>query len=89
MAIMIVTYDLRKPDRDYKPLYDYLESLTYCWHIESVWMLDTNLSCAEIRDGMKGHMHEKDRIFVAQLQKHWSAFNYDCSEWLKDASRNW
>jgi hypothetical protein len=36
MAVIMATYDLRKPDHDYQPLYNYLKTFTYCWRIESV-----------------------------------------------------
>ena len=89
MAIMVVTYDLRKPDRNYQSLYDYLKTFNYCWHIESVWMLDTDQSAVQIRDGMRAHVEPQDRIFVARLMHEWAALNYDCSNWLNDSSRTW
>ena len=89
MAIMVVTYDLRKPDRNYQSLYDYLETFKYCWHIESVWMLDTDQSTGQIRDGMKGHVEPQDRIFVARLAHDWASFKYKCADWLNDPKRTW
>ena len=89
MAVILVTYDLRKPDRNYQPLYDYLKKFTYCWHVESVWMVDTTMTTAAIRDGIKAHIDQNDIIFVVRLQRDWASWRYDCADWLNDSSRNW
>lgn len=87
MAILLVTYDLRQPGRDYEPVHKYLKKFTYCKGLESVWLLDTTASCADIRDGLKALVDANDIVFVVELMKHWASFNYGCAEWLK--GRSW
>ena len=90
MAVFLASYDLHKPDRNYQPLYDYLETFNYAHCIGSVWLLDTNLTSAEIRDGMQKHMHEKDTTLVIRLQYEAAWHNYEpCGAWILDDARNW
>ena len=87
MAIIMATYDLRKPNYDYSDLYRYLKTFTYCWHIESVWLLDTDVSVGDIRDGMQAHIHEDtDKVFVAEIRRNWASFGFPCASWLKERS---
>jgi hypothetical protein len=90
MAVIMATYDLRKPDHDYQPLYNYLKTFTYCWRIESVWLLDTNKSPEQIADGMWAHVHNPtDKVFACQLQQNWTSYSFPCSVWLKSTDRTW
>lgn len=89
MAVLLVTYDLKQPGRDYTPVYDYLNRFTYCKGMESVWLLDTSTPCAEIRDDLQTVVDSNDIIFVVRLMRDWASFNYGCSSWLNDAARNW
>ena len=90
MAVILVTYDLKKPDHNYTPLYDYLKRFDYCWGIESVWLLDTTLSTEAIRDGIKAHVDSaEDKIFVVRLQQDWASRKFKCAGWLNDPGRNW
>jgi hypothetical protein len=41
MAVLLVTYDLKQPGRNYQPVFEYLKRFTYRKSMESVWLLDT------------------------------------------------
>lgn len=89
MAILLVTYDLKQPGRNYQPVYDYLKQFTYCKGMESLWLLDTTLATATIRDSLRIVTDTNDTIFVTQITKNWAAHNYICGDWLNKPERNW
>ena len=88
MSIKLVTYDLRKPGRNYQRVYDYLKKFTYCKGMESVWLLDTTTTCKKIRDDLESLVDSNDIIFVVKITRDWASFNYSCADWLKRDSRN-
>jgi len=90
MAILLVTYDLKKPGRNYEPVWNYLKQFTYCKGLESVWLLDTTMTTAQVRDGMLSLVDNNDRVFVCRIQNQsWASYNMPCSDWLNDSRRNW
>lgn len=89
MAILLVTYDLKAPGRNYQPVWDYLETFDHCKGLESVWLLDTTESAATVRDELTTKVDGNDKIFVVKLQKSWAALRFGCSAWLKEAGRSW
>lgn len=65
MAVFIISYDLRKPDFDYKPLYAALDTIKAKHIQDSVWGVSTTSAAAVVFDYLWQHMHnEKDRLFV-------------------------
>lgn len=89
MAVLLVTYDLRQPGRDYTPVHDYLKRFTHCKRMESVWLLDTMTTTEQVRDALKPLVDSNDSVFVVRLHRDWGSLNYRCADWLNDASRNW
>ena len=84
--VFIVTYDLKKPDRDYEDLVKGLKSFGTWWHqTGSAWLIVTNKSTLEVRDYLKQFIDSNDQLFVAQLQKNWAASGFTSKEydWLK------
>ena len=74
MAIILATYDLIKPGKDYKPVHDYLKRFTHCKGLESVWLLDTTVSCSKIRDDLQKLVDANDKVFVVRLMRDWGEF---------------
>ena len=89
MAVLMVTYDLRKQGRNYQGVFDYLKKFPHCKGMESVWLLDTTTSAETIREGLKQVTDANDIIFVAKLSGAWASFNYNCAAWLNEPGRNW
>jgi hypothetical protein len=90
MAIILVTYDLKQPGRNYTPVHDYLKTFSYCKGLESVWLLDTQVSCSTIRDGLQANIDSNDEVFVTRLYpREWASWRYYCAEWLQDPVRSW
>jgi hypothetical protein len=65
MARLLITYDLRKPDFDYDPLYAELRSLGAKHIQDSVWAVQTDSSPEEVYDQLWLYLHnDKDRLLV-------------------------
>jgi len=65
MSVFLISYDLRKPDHDYDPLYKKLDTLQAKHVQDSVWGIRTTKSASDIFDALWAHMHnENDRLFV-------------------------
>lgn len=90
MAILLVTYDLKQPGRDYKPVHDFLKTnFNWCKGLESVWLIDTQWTTTQVRDGLMQLIDQNDSVFVVRLSRGWAAFNYYCADWLNDPARTW
>lgn len=90
MAIYMITYDLKQPGRDYQSLFDHIKNnYSWCKGLDSVWLVETTKSAAEIRDGLKILIDTNDKLFVARLQGNWASYDYYCADWLNKAERKW
>ena len=89
MAVYIVTYELRKPGKDYKSLYEYLRRFTYCHSSTSCWFIDTTQTTQQVRDGAGPHIDANDIFFVGRLQQDWHSYGVPCANWLNDPARRW
>jgi hypothetical protein len=70
MAVFLISYDLRKPDFDYKPLYAALDTIKAKHVQDSIWGVDTISSAEVVFDYLWQRMHsEKDRLFVVPFDK--------------------
>lgn len=70
MAVFLISYDLRKPDFNYQPLYDALARIKAKHVQDSVWGVNTTSSASQVFDYLWRHMHsEKDRLFVVTFEK--------------------
>jgi len=89
MSILLVTYDLKAPGRNYAPVFDYLKQFTYCKGLESVWLLDTTYTAIDVRNALQGRVDGNDKVFVVRITSDWASFNFGCADWLNDSARRW
>lgn len=89
MAILLVTYDLNRPGQNYPEVHNYLKQYNHCKGLLAVWLLDTTVSPAKLRDDFLRIVDQNDRVFVTRLTAEWASYNYSCAEWLNDPRRNW
>ena len=90
MAIILLTYDLISPGRDYAPVHEHIKTnYTWCKGLESVWLLDTTYTVAQIRDALKNLIDDNDKLFVVRITREWASLNYYCGDWLNKPERNW
>lgn len=89
--MLLVTYDLRQPGRDYSDLFNLLKSATSWAKIaDSVWMLKTTQNCAFWRDQIQGVVDSNDLVFVIEVKQHWASLYLGTKvmAWLNDTG-NW
>lgn len=90
MSILLVTYDLDQPNRNYDGLIKAIKRRTWCHALDSVWFLDTPDSPQDVRDELMKKLDEGDQLYVFRLRKHWAAKKGDAAtKWLKSDTRSW
>jgi hypothetical protein len=67
MTVYTVNYDLKKPGRNYQPLWDRLGQWKAIRVLESFWLIDTDQKAAAVRDDLKRHIDPSDWLLVAGL----------------------
>ena len=86
MAIFLVSYDLRKPGRDYKSLYQAIHLFGANIHpLESIWFISSNASAAQVRNTLTKHIDPNDGLLVLESGKTaaWLGLTNDDSSRLK------
>jgi hypothetical protein len=89
--VYVVSYDLRKPGKDYIGLTEQLKNSPRWWHyLESTWLIATSESASQLYKRLKAHIDEGDRILIIEAgndrqgwlpKKAW--------EWIKNEIPNW
>ena len=89
MSVKIISYDLDYPEKfeDYEDLIGYIKSLgSWAKPLYSVWLVDTDKTASEIRDGAMRHIDNNDKLFVAEwnTDSGWASYNLPKSvtDWL-------
>ena len=87
MSAYIISYDLRKPGRNYDDLYKRIKSYSGWAHVtESTWCVSAyGQTAARIRDYLNDAIDANDRLFVATLsgEAAWQGLASDVGPWLK------
>ena len=87
MHAVLISYDLRKPNRDYEDLYKAIKSVANGWWscLESVWLIRSESTCAVIRDYLQQHIDASDKLLVIRVGADWatSGLDKDCNDWLR------
>jgi hypothetical protein len=67
MAKYQVDYDLRKPGRNYEPLYKRLADWRAVRVLKSTWVMETTSNATTIRDDLAKYIDSNDGILVTGL----------------------
>ena len=67
--ILLISYDLKQPDRDYSNLYETIKNAGAAWwhYLESIWIIKTNLSVQECSNLLRNNMDANDYLFVVDI----------------------
>ncbi len=67
--VLLISYDLKQTDKDYSRLYDTIQHAgTTWWHyIESIWIIDTNLSLEECSNLLRSCIDCNDFLLVIDI----------------------
>lgn len=85
MACYIISYDLRKPGRNYNALYEAIKAYgTWAKINESLWAIVTQQTAAQVREKLDQYIDANDRIFVVKSGVEAAWRNCICrNDWLK------
>jgi hypothetical protein len=84
--LYLITYDLRKPDQNYKTLIDEIKKFQYwCDPLQSTWIIESTSSSTEIRFLLRTKMDNNDKLLVVSLDRKgsWSGMDSDEEMWLR------
>jgi hypothetical protein len=92
-VILLIAYDLHKPERDYEKVADVIKRADGGWaHPQgSVWIVDTTATPETWVKRLQAAGDANDEYLVSQLQHNWWSANMDppIIQWLKDPRRRW
>jgi hypothetical protein len=85
MASYLISYDLRKPGRNYDSLYAALAQYNAMRSLQSVWLLDSTQTAGQVRDILQAHIDPNDGLLVIEIGRGWGSFNLlnNSANWLK------
>lgn len=89
--ILLITYDLHKPDRDYAAVEKVLKSTGAWLHLEeSVWLVETQESSSRWVDKLMA-LSKEATYFAVPVTSSWASYGLDKgqAEWLKSPYRRW
>lgn len=85
MNILLITYDLKTPGRDYTPFYNALRNQGEWWHfLSSTWLVHTAKSARQVYNELGPHLSVKDFVLVVPIQRgYWGYLPTEAWEWIK------
>lgn len=88
MKSLLIGYDLNKNGQNYTDLIKEIKEIANGWwkHLDSTFIINTDLSPREVRDILKQHLDSNDELLVCTLtgQAAWTGFNDRGSNWLNE-----
>lgn len=86
MTTFMIGYDLNKAGKNYEGLIAEIKALADGWwhHLDSTWLVVTDLSATSIRDRLTPHLDSDDELLVAKISEPgaWRGFSDKGSDWL-------
>lgn len=86
--IYLISYDLRKPGRDYAALHQAIKQFATYYHcLESVWIVESRSTAIQIRDQLIRCLDPNDALLVVKLdgEAAWFGLPSAGSNWLQSA----
>jgi hypothetical protein len=87
MPLQLISYTLKKRGRSYDDLFETIATLGKWWNcLDSVWIVKTDLTCAQIQERLYPFVDKKDELVVLGLNGNWATCGFDeeCRDWLRD-----
>jgi hypothetical protein len=90
MSLLLVTYDLKVPGRNYEQLYDALKQASGWWHhLESTWVIQTSDTVQTWSDRLLRVIDNNDRLLIVDItgktREGW--LTEKAWEWLRNHDR--
>lgn len=87
MNIYNISYDLIKPDKDYRSLHNAIQKLSNWWwhHLDSTWLIASELNSTQIKNMLMLYIDKNDKLLVTTLsgEAAWSGIPEEASKWLR------
>lgn len=78
-----ISYDLRKPGRDYSGLYQAIKKSPRWWHyLESTWIVQTTETPNQIWDRLSSHIDAGDFLLIIEVRN-------NAQGWLPKEAWDW
>ncbi|MQX74690.1 SinR family protein [Sinorhizobium medicae] len=92
MATYMIGFDLNKEGKNYSARHEALTGRikelfgTFWRHLDSTWLVKTQMSAKDIRDDLSTFLDEDDELLVAGMSGEgaWHGFKQSGSKWLTD-----
>lgn len=87
MPVQLISYALKKRGRNYDDLFEAITKLGKWWNcLDSVWMVNTSLTCSQIQEQLHRFVDEEDELVVLGLNGNWATCGFpdECRDWLRD-----
>ena len=82
--ILSISYDLRKPGRNYDDLYETIKSASSWAHaMDSLWFISTGESAEKWSNRLRQVMDQNDWLFVVDIT------GQSCNGWMKKEIWEW
>ncbi len=83
MAVLLVTYDLKKPGQDYTDFLKLIRQYPYARLSESSYAVETNETPVQVYNKLIPHMDKNDQIYVVTLRSpYWGLGPQDVNNWM-------
>lgn len=81
--ILLISYDLRNPEKDYSSFYNEIKNAGTWWHhLESTWLIRTNDDVEMLYSKLAKHIFKNDGLLIIEIQDNYSG-------WLPGDAWNW
>ena len=82
--LYVVSYDLRKPGKDYIGLIEQLQHSLRWWHyLQSTWLIYTEESTSQLYNRLAAHLDKGDNILIIEAGNHiYGQLTKDAWEWI-------
>lgn len=88
--IILVSYDLRKPGKDYGGLYEQLKITGAWWHhLDSTWLVQTTETPNQLYNRLRVHLDGNDFILLCEITRNYTGWlPKQAWDWLQQAFSN-
>jgi len=81
--VLLITYDLRVPGKNYTGLYDEIKKAGMWWHhLDSTWLIKTNLTPSQWYNQLNKYIDKNDGLLIIQVTSNYQG-------WLPEKAWNW
>ncbi len=83
MTVLLITYDLNKPGKDYDDLLKAIRNYSWARLSESSYAIKTEQTPQQVFDKLRPYLDQNDNIYIINLKKPYAGFGpKDVNEWL-------